>query len=78
MCIRDSINHIQAYLYQKKEWNPKWENAFAPALCLSLIHIYVPSPPLSASASASVSVSSGRASSRVQVSVSSLWALAYW
>ena len=27
------INHIQAYLYQKKEWNPKWENAFAPALC---------------------------------------------
>ena len=27
------INHIQAYLYQKKEWNPKWENAFTPALC---------------------------------------------
>jgi len=27
------INHIQAYLYQKREWNPKWENAFAPALC---------------------------------------------
>ena len=27
------IDHIQAYLYQKKEWNPKWENVFAPALC---------------------------------------------
>ena len=27
------INHIQAYLYQKREWNPRWENAFAPALC---------------------------------------------
>ena len=27
------ITHIQAYLYQKKEWSPKWENAFAPALC---------------------------------------------
>ena len=24
---------LQAYLYQKREWNPKWENAFAPALC---------------------------------------------
>ena len=31
--INTLINHIQAYLYQKKEWNPKWENAFAPALC---------------------------------------------
>ena len=27
------INRIQAYLYQKREWNPRWENAFAPALC---------------------------------------------
>ena len=27
------IANIQAYLYQKKEWNPKAENAFAPALC---------------------------------------------
>ena len=27
------ITHIQAYLYQKREWNPRGENAFAPALC---------------------------------------------
>ena len=27
------IDHIQAYLYQKREWNPRWENAFTPALC---------------------------------------------
>ena len=27
------IDHIKAYLYQKREWNPRWENAFAPALC---------------------------------------------
>ena len=27
------ITHIQAYLYQKKEWSPRWENAFTPALC---------------------------------------------
>jgi 23S rRNA pseudouridine955/2504/2580 synthase len=31
--VNTLINHIQAYLYQKKEWNPKRENAFAPALC---------------------------------------------
>ena len=31
--VNTLINHIQAYLYQKKEWNPKWEYAFAPALC---------------------------------------------
>ena len=31
--VNTLINHIQAYLYQKKEWNPRWENAFAPALC---------------------------------------------
>ena len=30
---RTLIARIQAYLYQKKEWNPKAENAFAPALC---------------------------------------------
>ncbi|MBR5479583.1 MAG: RluA family pseudouridine synthase [Clostridia bacterium] len=27
------IDHIQAYLYQKNEWNPDDENSFAPALC---------------------------------------------
>ncbi len=27
------ITHIQAYLYQKKEWSPRWENSFTPALC---------------------------------------------
>ena len=27
------IAHIQAYMYQKGEWDPKSENAFAPALC---------------------------------------------
>ncbi len=27
------IDHIQAYLYAKKEWRPREENAFAPALC---------------------------------------------
>ena len=31
--VNTLINHIQAYLYQNREWNPKWENAFAPALC---------------------------------------------
>lgn len=31
--VNTLINHIQAYLYQKKEWNPKWENSFTPALC---------------------------------------------
>ncbi len=30
---RTLIDHIQAYLYQKKEWSPRGENAFAPALC---------------------------------------------
>ena len=25
--VNTLINHIQAYLYQKREWNPKWENA---------------------------------------------------
>ena len=31
--VNTLINHIQAYLYQKREWNPHWENAFTPALC---------------------------------------------
>ncbi len=31
--VNTLINHIQAYLYQKREWNPRWEHAFAPALC---------------------------------------------
>ena len=31
--VNTLITHIQAYLYQKKEWNPKDENSFTPALC---------------------------------------------
>ncbi len=31
--VNTLINHIQAYLYQKKEWSPYWENSFTPALC---------------------------------------------
>ena len=31
--VNTLINHIQAYLYQKKEWSPYWENSFASALC---------------------------------------------
>ncbi len=31
--VNTLINHIQAYLYQKKEWSPRDEHAFAPALC---------------------------------------------
>lgn len=31
--VNTLITHIQAYLYQKKEWNPYRENSFAPALC---------------------------------------------
>ena len=30
---RTLIDHIQAYLYQKREWSPRGENSFAPALC---------------------------------------------
>ncbi len=30
--VNTLINHVQAYLYQKREWNPRWENAFTPAL----------------------------------------------
>ena len=31
--VNTLITHIQAYLYQKKEWSPYWEHSFAPALC---------------------------------------------
>ena len=31
--VNTLLPHIQAYLYQKKEWSPYWENSFAPALC---------------------------------------------
>jgi 23S rRNA pseudouridine955/2504/2580 synthase len=31
--VHTLINNIQAYLYQKKEWNPNAEHSFAPALC---------------------------------------------
>ena len=31
--VNTLINHIQAYLYQKREWSPRDEHAFAPALC---------------------------------------------
>ena len=27
------IDHIQSYLYQKRQWRPREENAFTPALC---------------------------------------------
>lgn len=30
---RTLIDHIQSYLYQKREWCPREENAFTPALC---------------------------------------------
>lgn len=30
---RTLIDHIQAYLYQKRQWRPREENAFTPALC---------------------------------------------
>ena len=31
--VNTLITHIQAYLYQKKEWSPYAERSFAPALC---------------------------------------------
>ena len=31
--VNTLINHIQAYLYRKGEWNPAEEQSFAPALC---------------------------------------------
>ena len=30
---RTLIDHLQAYLYQKREWNPRGEHSFTPALC---------------------------------------------
>ena len=30
---RTLIDHIQAYLYNKREWRPREENSFTPALC---------------------------------------------
>ena len=30
---RTLIDHIQSYLYQKREWRPRVENSFTPALC---------------------------------------------
>lgn len=31
--VNTLVHHIQAYLYQKHEWDPAEENSFAPALC---------------------------------------------
>ena len=31
--VNTLITHIQAYLYQKKEWDPRQAGAFTPALC---------------------------------------------
>ena len=31
--VNTLLHHIQAYLYQRGEWDPRGENAFAPALC---------------------------------------------
>ncbi len=31
--VNTLLTHLQAYLYQKKEWSPCRENSFAPALC---------------------------------------------
>ena len=31
--VNTLITHVQAYLYQKREWSPYRENSFAPALC---------------------------------------------
>lgn len=31
--VNTLIHHVQAYLYQKGEWNPRKENSFTPALC---------------------------------------------
>lgn len=31
--VNTLITHIQAYLYQKKEWDPKAEQSFTPSLC---------------------------------------------
>ena len=31
--VNTLVNHMLAYLYQKREWKPREENAFTPALC---------------------------------------------
>ncbi len=31
--VNTLINHLLAYLYQKREWRPREENSFTPALC---------------------------------------------
>lgn len=31
--VNTLLTHLQAYLYQKKEWSPYGEHSFAPALC---------------------------------------------
>ena len=31
--VNTLLTHLQAYLYQKREWRPREENSFAPALC---------------------------------------------
>ena len=31
--INTLLTHLQAYLYQRREWSPRSEGAFAPALC---------------------------------------------
>ena len=31
--VNTLVNHLLAYLYQKREWKPREENAFTPALC---------------------------------------------
>ena len=31
--VNTLVNHMLAYLYQKREWKPREENAFIPALC---------------------------------------------
>ena len=31
--VNTPVNHMLAYLYQKREWKPREENAFTPALC---------------------------------------------
>lgn len=31
--VNTLVNHLLAYLYQKREWKPREENSFTPALC---------------------------------------------
>ena len=41
--VNTLINHIQAYLYQKREWNPRWEHELTKRyLCITL---GAPQPP---------------------------------